>query len=93
MYEYGGILGLDPRGYSYGQITAMVTAHLKQDWLMFGRIAVDLMNSQRSAKDRISPIGLYPFFEKPPVRPATKEDELRLAEQLKDSKWLKVTTS
>lgn len=93
MYEYGGILGVDPRDYSYGQIVAMAGGRLKHNWLMFGRIAVDLMNSQRSAKDRISPIGLYPFFEKPPVRPATKDDELMLAEQLKGSKWLKITTS
>ena len=93
MYEYAGIVGVNPVDYSYGQIIAMATSRLKHDWLMYGKLNIDLINSQRSYKDRISPIGLYPFFEKPPVKLATKEDELILAEQLRESKWLKVETT
>lgn len=71
----------------------MAEANLKHKWLMFGRLNVDLMNSQRSSKNQLSPVGLYPYFKKPPVRQATKEDELMLVEQLKENKWLKITTS
>ena len=71
----------------------MADAKMRQNWQMFGRLNIDLINSNRTRKEQISPIGLYPYFEKPPVRPATKDEELMLAEQLKDSKWLKITTS
>lgn len=60
---------------------------------MHGRLTIDLINSRRGINNQISPVGRYPYFERPQVVKATKEDELRLAEQLKDSKWLKVTTS
>ena len=68
----------------------MVDARMKQQWLMFGRLNIDAINSQRTKRDQISPIGLYPYFEAPPKRKATIEDEMRLAEQLKGSKWLTV---
>lgn len=68
----------------------MAESHLKQNWLMFGRLAVDLINSQRVRRDHISPIGLYPFFERP-MCIATAEDELNLVEQLKGSTWLTIT--
>lgn len=58
---------------------------------MFGRLNVDLINSQRTRREQISPIGLYPFFEKPRVVKATKQDELNLIEQLKGSQWLTIT--
>lgn len=64
---------------------------MKHRWLMFGKLTVDLINSQRVRKDQVSPIGLYPFFERPPVRKATLEDELNLVEQLKGSTWLSIT--
>ena len=69
----------------------MVDARLRQQWLMHGRLTIDIINSQRLHKDQISPAGLYPYFGKPVTTKATKEDELRLAEQLKNSKWLTVT--
>lgn len=91
MYEFAGILGTDPYKYSYGELAAMAEARLRQQWIMHGRLNIDLINSQRSRSNQISPIGLYPYFKKPPVVQATKQDELDLAEQLKGSKWLKVT--
>lgn len=69
----------------------MVEAYLKQQWLMYGRLTIDIINSQRSRKEQISPIGLYPFFEKPPKVKATAQDELNLIEQLKGNKWLTIT--
>ena len=57
---------------------------------MHGRLNVDLINSQRPRNNQISPIGLYPYFKKPPVVKATKQDEINLAEQLKGSTWLTV---
>lgn len=58
---------------------------------MYGRLNVDLINSQRSRKDQISPVGLYPYFKKPPVQQATAQDELNLVKQLEGSQWLKIT--
>ena len=58
---------------------------------MFGKLNIDLINSQRSRKDQISPVGLYPYFKKPPMQKATKQDELNLVEQLKNSEWLTIT--
>lgn len=69
----------------------MVEARLRQQWLMHGRLNVDLMNSQRSRSNQLSPIGLYPYFKNPPVQKATEQDELNLAEQLKGSTWLTIT--
>ena len=69
----------------------MVDARMRQQWLMHGRLTIDLINSQRLKKDQVNPIGMYPYFDKPETRRATKEDELRLVEQLKGSKWLTVT--
>ena len=71
----------------------MADGYLKHQWLLHGRLNIDLINSQRTRKEQISPIGLYPYFEKPPVKPATKEDELMLIEQLKDSEWLTIKTT
>lgn len=71
----------------------MLKAKLRQEWLMYGRLNVDLINSQRSIKDQVSPVGLYPYFEKPPVQKATEQDELNLVEQLKGSKWLTIKTT
>ncbi len=90
MYEFAGIVGVDPRGFSFGELRSMVDARLKQNWLLFGRLTVDLINSQRVRRDQISPIGLYPFFERP-ICKATIEDELNLVEQLKGSTWLTIT--
>lgn len=69
----------------------MADARLRQQWLMYGRLTIDLINSQRTKREQINPIGLYPYFDKPVTTKATKEDELALAEQLKNSKWLTVT--
>lgn len=90
MYEYAGIIGVDPAGFSYGELIAMTDSYMRHNWLMFGRLNVDLINSQRTRREQISPIGLYPYFEKPKTIKATAEDERRLAEQLKNSKWLTV---
>ena len=91
MWEHAGIIGVNPDNYSYGELIAMADARLRQQWLMYGRLTIDLINSQRTKKEQISPIGLYPYFDKPVTTKATKEDELRLVEQLKGSKWLTVT--
>ena len=71
----------------------MADSCLKQQWLLHGRLNVDLINSQRTRREQISPIGLYPYYNKAPVKPATKDDELNLIEQLKGSKWLTIKTT
>lgn len=90
MYRYAGIVGVDPRGYSYGQLAFMADSRLEQEWLLHGRIAVDLINSQRARKDMIKAENLYPYFHAPQKKKATDKDIQNLAERLKDSTWLKV---
>ena len=69
----------------------MYEAAARERWIMHGRLTMDIINSQRLPNNQISPIGRYPYFDRPELVTATKEDELRLAEQLKGSKWLTVT--
>ena len=69
----------------------MYEAAARERWIMHGRLTMDIINSQRLPNNQISPIGHYPYFDRPELVTATKEDELRLAEQLKNSKWLTVT--
>lgn len=69
----------------------MYEAHAKEQWIMHGRLAIDIINSMRDSNNQISPIGRYPFFEAPAKVKATAADELRLAEQLRGSQWLTVT--
>ena len=69
----------------------MADARLRQQWLMYGRLTIDLINSQRTKKEQIDPAGMYPYFDRPKSKKVTKEDELNLAKQLQASGWAQVT--
>lgn len=70
----------------------MADARLRQQWLMHGRLTIDLINSQRTVKEQLDPaVFKYPYFESPEQKLTQKERELMLAKQLQGSKWLTVT--
>ena len=68
----------------------MADARLRQQWLMYGRLTIDLINSQRTKKEQIDPaVFKYPYFETP--EQTQKDKELQLAKMLQASGWAQVT--
>ena len=68
----------------------MVDAHMRQQWLMHGRLTIDLINSQRGKEQQLDPtVFKYPYFETP--EQTQKDKELQLAKMLQASGWATVT--
>ena len=68
----------------------MVDARMRQQWLMHGRLTIDLINSQRGKEQQLSPaVFKYPYFDAP--EQTQKDKELQLAKMLQASGWATVT--
>ena len=68
----------------------MADAKLRQQWLMYGRLTIDLINSQRTIKEQLDPaVFKYPYFETP--KQTQKDKELQLAKQIQAAGWATVT--